>query len=811
MQRQALGAAIGKEAPPIVHEVLRSPGQPLDSGVRGLMEPRFGHDFSRVRIHSGPTAEQSARDLNANAYTVGHDIVFGAGRFIPGTHEGQRLIAHELTHVVQQSGSTSTAVQRQSDPKPTETTDDQQPSLFTVIIADPRKRSDKRFARKHGQADATRIQESGTLSLEDRQLVNAKLRFFEGDAKDAYARQVKPALVLATQPVINMKPVYVGKLPDGEPAEQARIRRRRERTLQFFAKVKDHNLEEAYINRLQRYLDEGMEANSYWDVEMIEQIIYERAPNAPWHEAARQDFLVKRVLKLRTQEREKRLTTLSPYWQNQFGALAERTQGWPEEVRVYARDLLWKWNEHIAKYDNVPYLRDVVQPVVAEEMIFKEIVGQYEIKLRERDRAIQEECRLHPPGRLMKVWGDPCKPWFSDSGGRGEHELWNIRMRMRIFSDKDRVPYLDIFYWLQEYMKQVRALPTHMAGVHLQILQSWSMVQGGFMMANKPMKNLPTPGAGAVRGVNVGDIGWGTFIKPLAWIARPLVRVTARSGRALVIGVILGLREADPTAFAGIASRTSTVLVNVEQRTVSGIASQAVIEFSERSLAQAATSRAGEVVGSISSSAGTEARAHTVKVTVIDATGHQVVEALTTPTGDAAVDRAINEAFAATFDQTLDTSVSLAPGQGVVPVAPEVAAGFTLAQVSAFRQLLGRAFDSAGISILGELWNATARPGDAAILTEANSRYLFGLHRNRFWSAVRADPQARALFEAAGCQFSGGAPYYMLNGRRITITIDHIIERQLDYSLALTAANLQLSFSRENSVVLRLLNFFLPN
>ena len=55
-----------------------------------------------MRVHSGVAAEQSAQDVNANAYTVGHDIVFGAGRFAPGTHEGRRLIAHELTHVVQQ-------------------------------------------------------------------------------------------------------------------------------------------------------------------------------------------------------------------------------------------------------------------------------------------------------------------------------------------------------------------------------------------------------------------------------------------------------------------------------------------------------------------------------------------------------------------------------------------------------------------------------------------------------------------------------------------------------------------------------------
>lgn len=84
---------------------LRGGGQPLSESTRAFFEPRFGTDFSRVRVHSGGAAEQSARDVNALAYTVGRDIVFGAGRFAPGTHEGRRLIAHELTHVVHQSGA----------------------------------------------------------------------------------------------------------------------------------------------------------------------------------------------------------------------------------------------------------------------------------------------------------------------------------------------------------------------------------------------------------------------------------------------------------------------------------------------------------------------------------------------------------------------------------------------------------------------------------------------------------------------------------------------------------------------------------
>ena len=101
-------------APPAVEQVLASPGQPLDAEARAFFEPRFGHDFSRVRVHADAAAGQSARDVSALAYTVGRDIVFGAGRYAPGTHEGRRLLAHELAHVIQQ-GAGPAAVQRDFD------------------------------------------------------------------------------------------------------------------------------------------------------------------------------------------------------------------------------------------------------------------------------------------------------------------------------------------------------------------------------------------------------------------------------------------------------------------------------------------------------------------------------------------------------------------------------------------------------------------------------------------------------------------------------------------------------------------------
>jgi hypothetical protein len=89
-------------APPIVHEVLRSSGRPLDAATRTFLEPRFGHDFSKVRVHADAKAGEAASSIDARAFTSGRSIVFGAGEFAPQTESGRSLLSHELMHVVQQ-------------------------------------------------------------------------------------------------------------------------------------------------------------------------------------------------------------------------------------------------------------------------------------------------------------------------------------------------------------------------------------------------------------------------------------------------------------------------------------------------------------------------------------------------------------------------------------------------------------------------------------------------------------------------------------------------------------------------------------
>ena len=126
------------EAPPIVTEVLRAPGQPFDTATRALMERRFRHDFSRVRLHTDAKANASAVAVNARAYTVGPHIVFGTEQFAPATAEGRKLIVHELAHVVQQ-GDAGTGIRSALKIGPAGDTHEREAERFaeTVVAETP--------------------------------------------------------------------------------------------------------------------------------------------------------------------------------------------------------------------------------------------------------------------------------------------------------------------------------------------------------------------------------------------------------------------------------------------------------------------------------------------------------------------------------------------------------------------------------------------------------------------------------------------------------------------------------------------------
>jgi len=107
LQTQRVGAGDWgqTEVPPLVHEVLRSPGQPIDPATRVFMEQRFGRDFSRVRVHHDEKAAESAKSISALAYTSGNHIAFNDGQYSPTTESGKQLLAHELVHTMQQENS----------------------------------------------------------------------------------------------------------------------------------------------------------------------------------------------------------------------------------------------------------------------------------------------------------------------------------------------------------------------------------------------------------------------------------------------------------------------------------------------------------------------------------------------------------------------------------------------------------------------------------------------------------------------------------------------------------------------------------
>lgn len=148
-------------------------GGGLPDSVRSFMEPRFQADFSAVRVHNDAHAHHLARAVNAQAFTVGHNVVFGAGHYAPDTEGGKRLLAHELTHVVQQNGGSSSIQRKPADAKQWS--------------------KDVRAARYRGQVMAKRIRAHGKLSKEAEEKTKREVEYFEGAARAAYIAEVRPA------------------------------------------------------------------------------------------------------------------------------------------------------------------------------------------------------------------------------------------------------------------------------------------------------------------------------------------------------------------------------------------------------------------------------------------------------------------------------------------------------------------------------------------------------------------------------------------------------------------------------------------
>jgi hypothetical protein len=168
LQRLAANRAASEAVPPVVYEVLRSPGQRLDGATRSFMQSRFGYDFSKVRVHADATAAESARVVAAQAYTVADRIVFARGRYAPHTAAGQRLLAHEMAHVVQQrcaaSGSTFSSaltVGSEEDPAEKEARDAEDLIASSAPSAPSRPAGEKARLRRQPEDESVTHSEPG--------------------------------------------------------------------------------------------------------------------------------------------------------------------------------------------------------------------------------------------------------------------------------------------------------------------------------------------------------------------------------------------------------------------------------------------------------------------------------------------------------------------------------------------------------------------------------------------------------------------------------------------------------------------------
>lgn len=690
------------DVPPIVHEVLNSPGQPLDPETRTFMESRFGYDFSQVRIHTDAKAVESAQAVDSLAYTVRQNIAFGAGQYAPKTANGQQLLAHELVHVMQQgyaSGHQELSTANMIVPVR---------SPITPLLSSPA------LIARNGRGSPVQ----GALS------VNYVVIYLDDHYIDFHTSQGTFRYYLD----------YTG-LVAGEYTASATVEGN-----DVHFELLGHLGEFEFSYRLQPNKPNPSTFFAHQS-SVTFTITDQEAPEFTPPEERQEQEEDPNVTYLSLEEAMRRCESgdlpgvkVFPYRGTRFGA---------------APIMAHRDGEYIV----------VKQPVY--------VLGNEDF--RQQTRTLPTETfiggvRLHP-NEIVRVHTYDPRWYHLNITGSTSGDIENE------------------FCATGEQMLEIAQAST-----------------------NQTIFNIGLTGVdAALFFVPVGRIA--------AFLGRPVMQVAGRSSQRLAMAIMLGMRDAAPTAFAGIASRTSTVIV--EQQAVSQIGGRAVtqtveyatVEFSEQAITRATGAVAAQGVAEIGGERlATEAVARTVTVTMVDATGHQVVSTLTTPTGDAALDAAIDQAFSQTFDLTPSPASSLPAGQGVVSVAPEIAAGFTQAQVQGFRRFIGRRFSESNIQILEQLWDDAARQGDAAMLNAGNSRYLFDLQRNRFWSRVRANDAARAIFEDAGCQFSGGAPYFVLNGQRIYMTIDHIIERQTAPQLALTASNLRISFMRENTVLLRLLH-----
>ena len=792
LQRTAGNRAVDES----IRRALHTSGQPLNTSTRTLMESRFGRDLSQVRVHTNPDAATSASAIQAQAYTVDQDMVFADGQFSPDTTEGRTLLAHELAHTIQQRDGTGATPS--NDPHGAHETT-ARAAAQNVASGQP----------AHTAMPAAGVGLSMTPADDERNKAVAEavaVATRPTPANDADEEEAAPAKPVPGPRTVTLDPLYrtprfeaslwsdrdiadpmkrVRRDRAAKPEEVKRRKSRRRHTRQFFNKISDDRLQEAYESRLQRYLDEGMEDNKYWDLETIEQIVQERAPDAPWIDQTRQEVLARWQIKRRDEKRRESLPTLP---EDQRMALAEmdrRTAKWTDEEKTLARDLLWEWLER----HNEGQARGWI-----DQQILGSLVDHYEGWLRSVDQAIQEEARRRPKpvgfGEHLKrglenAWGDQSEPWFEHPWQHGHFERHDFDAWLRVTTRSgDERPLDMVFYSVQEYrmrtnpemqLKKLQAMG--LVGLGMGVvglaarLPSLSRGPGVPPAAEPPgSPNRPRPGmlGRMVRNTylaakltlddvvpELSDIGAG---RPVAGAVQPKAPTSISAPKGPAVSTS-GPVSASPDVPATAPSRPSSAPVAAAPRSQIPGVPAAIDADVEAALAEGAQVQ----VGSLNQTG-------RVRTT---GSGQQLRTLGEVPLTDAQRDAA-----------------TIVHGQTMTADHQDAWQNATNAR------------EQAELAQVNFLWNL----GTNASQQQARdlARGIFDRHRGRYWAAVRANAALRAVFEAAGMRFAGGnttAPLYDLpDGTTIRLTLEHSTRLADDPTRALSGSNLQWVLGDENSV-----------
>ena len=202
LQSEHVGTSASEQttAPPNVQQVLRSPGQPLDPATRAYFDSRFHVNLDRVRVHTGESGERAARSVQAQAFTVGNNIVFGKDKYAPGNDDGKRLIAHELAHVL---SPTHEGLMRKVTPDYKQIDDALTYNLFDWVVTDANIQSVLNILAGLNATDLAdtlaKMRTDGYVEVLLENITNAKLIVFLQQVQRKGARAFATGQGLATQ------------------------------------------------------------------------------------------------------------------------------------------------------------------------------------------------------------------------------------------------------------------------------------------------------------------------------------------------------------------------------------------------------------------------------------------------------------------------------------------------------------------------------------------------------------------------------------------------------------------------------------